>query len=605
MMTKLRESTAIIMWIVILAFIGLIVVEWGADYSGTSGSGGSDTIGVINGEEISLRIFQQAMQNAGRQRPADAPRDNATIIREVWDSMLGEILLQQEIERLGIQLADEEVAFFARNSPPAAVQALPSFQRDGVFDPTLYQQFLTDRNTYSDANASAFVLQVEAMTRNYLVNQRLQALLLETVRVTPVELQQHFNDTNEKVTVDYAFIAASTVPEDQVTVTEDEILAKYGEMSADLHHPAQVQVSAVVFPRVASALDSADVVEEIERLRSEIVESGADFAEMAAAVSEDETSAPNGGELGAFGRGAMVPAFEDAAFALNPGEVSQPVQTQFGWHLIKVDEIVEEEGETKVSARHILLKYRPSPETEDELLEAAEAFQALATERGFSAAADIEQMQVRDLGFVGKGQELRGLGSGTQSVVGRFFNSEPGVISPVGSVEGGYYVATLISRREEGTAPLDEVRSQVEFIVRNDKRAALAGVKLDAVRTKVMAGTDFNAAVIEAGLEVRQGGPFARADFVPGVGRGGAFSGAAFSLQAGQVSDVVTQGNGAYLIRLAERVEADASQFAQQRDTIEAQLLDLRRREALQSWYAQLYERAEIEDYRHNFYYSF
>ena len=67
MMTKLRESTAIIMWIVILAFVGLIVVEWGADYSGTSGSKGADTVGIINGEEISLRVFQQAMQNAGRQ----------------------------------------------------------------------------------------------------------------------------------------------------------------------------------------------------------------------------------------------------------------------------------------------------------------------------------------------------------------------------------------------------------------------------------------------------------------------------------------------------------------------------------------------------------
>ena len=137
MMTKLRESTSIIMWIVILAFVGLIVVEWGADYSGTSGSQGADTVGVINGEEISLRTFQQAMQNAARQKSADAPRDNGTMVREVWDAMLGEILLRQEVESIGIQLSDQEVAYFARNSPPAAVQSLPTFQREGQVGPSL------------------------------------------------------------------------------------------------------------------------------------------------------------------------------------------------------------------------------------------------------------------------------------------------------------------------------------------------------------------------------------------------------------------------------------------------------------------------------------
>jgi len=603
MMTKLRESTAIIMWIVILAFVGLIVVEWGADYSGTSGNAGADTVGVINGEEISLRTFQQAMQNAARQKQDDAPRDNGTMVREVWDAMLGEILLRQEVERLGIQLSDQEVAFFARNSPPAVVQSLPSFQRDGQFDPSLYQQFMTDRNTYNDENAAAFVLQVEAMIRNYRVNQRLQSLLLETVRVTPTEVRQQYTDVNEKVSVDYAFVASTTVAEDQVSVSESEVAAKYQEMSADLHHPEQVGISVVVFPRIASAADSAGVQDEIGRLRREIVDAGADFAEMAIAVSEDETSAPNGGELGTFGRGAMVPAFEEVAFSLQAGDVSQPVQTQFGWHLIKVDEIIEEEGETKLSARHILLKYRPSPETDDDLLEAAEAFQALAIERGFESAAQIEQLEVRDLGHAGKGQELRGLGTGTQWVVNRFFDAEPGDVSPVGSVEGGFFVATSTSRRVEGTAPLEEVRTQIEFMVRNEKRAAIAGQALEAIRPDAQA--DFSSAVVAAGLEVKQAGSFGRADFVPGVGRGGKFVATAFALNDGDVSEVITQGNGAYLLRVTERAPADDTLFDQQRPAIEAQILDVRRREALNAWYAQVYERAEIEDHRHNFFYSF
>ncbi|HCV23434.1 MAG TPA: hypothetical protein DGN59_08235, partial [Candidatus Latescibacteria bacterium] len=100
-------------------------------------------------------------------------------------------------------------------------------------------------------------------------------------------------------------------------------------------------------------------------------------------------------------------------------------------------------------------------------------------------------------------------------------------------------------------------------------------------------------------------GSFGRADFVPGVGRGGKFVATAFALNDGDVSEVITQGNGAYLLRVTERAPADDTLFDQQRPAIEAQILDVRRREALNAWYAQVYERAEIEDHRHNFFYSF
>ena len=146
------------------------------------------------------------------------------------------------------------------------------------------------------------------------------------------------------------------------------------------------------------------------------------------------------------------------------------------------------------------------------------------------------------------------------------------------------------------------MRQQIEYTVRNEKRAVVAGQALEIVRA---AGSDFAAAAVSAGLEVRQTGAFGRADFVPGVGRAGKFTATAFALQSGAVSEIITQGNGAYLLHLSERIAADNSLLEQQRPAIEAQLLETRQREALNSWYAQLYERAEIQDYRHNFFYSF
>lgn len=605
MMTKLRESTGLIMWFVIAAFVGLIVVEWGADFSGTSGSRGTDVVGSINGDEIPLRQFQDALSNAARQR-RDAGGGDGQLVREVWDSMVYESLIRQKVEEMGIQISDEELAYFTRLDPPQAVQQLSVFlNEEGEFDPVSYQQFLVDPTTHSEESNRAFILQVESMIRSQLLNQRLQGLLLETVRVTPQELRQYYIEQNEKVTLDYVYVAASTVEDSTISLTEADIQSKYEEMAPQLQHPDQVRVSFVLFPRVSSAADSTAIEEEAHRLRREIVDGGADFADMATAVSEDEGSAANGGELGAFGRGSMVPEFEAVAFALAPGEVSEPLKTVYGWHLILTEEILpatDESPEERVRARHILLKFRPSPKTEEVALEAAEAFQQLTLDRGLSAAAAIEALEVRDPGWVSEGGGLEGLGAGTQWIVSRFFDSEVGEISPVGSTDAGYFVAALAERRAEGVTPLEEARQQVEWAVRSSRRSEVAGEQLQSVRQAVVAGAKFAAVANDAGLEVRTGGPFSRTDFVPGAGRGSRFIGAAFELSVGQISDVVVQNNGAYLLRLTERPSIDESAFAEARVEVEAELLQARRNEALQTWFVQIFESADIEDHRHLFY---
>ena len=138
--------------------------------------------------------------------------------------------------------------------------------------------------------------------------------------------------------------------------------------------------------------------------------------------------------------------------------------------------------------------------------------------------------------------------------------------------------------------------------MRSSRRSEVAGEQLQSVRQAVVAGAKFAAAANDAGLEVRTGGPFSRADFVPGAGRGSRFIGAAFELSVGQISDVVVQNNGAYLLRLTERPSIDEAAFAEARVEVEAELLQARRTEALQTWFAQIFESADIEDHRHLFY---
>ena len=342
MMTLLRQKTVLVLWFVIFAFIGLIVVEWGADYSGAGTNAAGDAVGVVNGKTISLQEFQDALRRIARQMPQEQRADQALLVQQVWDYYVREIILNQEYERLGFEVTDGEIAFYTRNNPPQAVREFATFQTDGAFDMDKYAQFIGNPANLNDPNNQALVLWIESTIERQLLEYRLQRMLRGTAQVSPNEAHQHFAEANEKVRVEYAF-APSDAADDEIEISDEDLATYYEENVADYEHPDQVKLEYVRFPKVASAADSLKIKKEIEQIRQEI-EAGADFAELAGVVSDDEGSAARGGDLGFFGRGQMVTPFEEAAFALAPGELSEPVQTRYGWHLIKVEERLEEES---------------------------------------------------------------------------------------------------------------------------------------------------------------------------------------------------------------------------------------------------------------------
>ena len=604
MMILLRQKTVFVLWFVIFAFIGLIVVEWGADYSGPSTNGASDAVGVINGETISLQQFQDALRRIARQVPQEQRADQALLVRQVWDYYVREIILTQEYERLGFEVTDGEIAFYTRNKPPQAVREFEVFQTDGAFDMDKYVQFIGNPANLSDPNNQALVLWIESTIERQLLDYRLQRMLRGTAQVSPNEAHQHFAEANEKVRLEYAF-APSDAADSEIEVADEDLAAYYQEHVADYEHPDQVKLEYVRFPKEPSAADSLEIKEEIERLRQEI-EAGKDFAELAGVVSDDEGSVARGGDLGFFGRGQMVAPFEEAAFALAPGELSGPVQTRYGWHLIKVEERLEESGGEKVHARHILLRYQPSRTTEDSLRSWAEEFQEQAAAEGFAAALVASGTEATPTNFLQKSQAVPGISANTTWLVNWCFEQEPGAVSQVLEDDLGLWVVHLVAKRPEGTVPLDELRDQLEPLVRTRKKAVRAAARLEAVRREVEAGTTLAQAAQNAGVELQTPEAFARTESVEGLGRANAVIGAAFRLEEGQLSEVieVTESGkrGAYLLKLLEKTPVDEEQFAAQREQVVAQLQAQREQEAVQNWFAYLYETAEIEDNRHHFF---
>ncbi len=606
MMIKLRESTAIIMWIVIVAFVGLIVVEWGADFSGTSSAGSSDAIGVINGREVSLKHFQEAVRAAAQRSARDSDtRDDGALVRQVWDDLVGDLLVRQELERVGIEISDDELAYYTRISPPEAVQSIPEFQTDGEFDIQKYNEFLQDPGTYANATNKNFVMWIERSLANQLLNYRLRKLFMETARVSPVEVRQHYIDESQKLTVEYVFSPASAIAEDAVSIDESQLQSHYEELASGFRHPDQIKVALALFRRQPSGEDSAAVEKDIRQLREEIV-AGSDFEELARIMSEDAATAAEGGDLGTFGRGRMVKAFEDVAFALEPGQVSEPVMTQFGWHLIRVEAEVEGEGDEgeQRQARHILLKIRPSPATEDQLFETAKELRELAVEMGIEAAVSVKGVESRIPDWVNKSAEavIPGLDQGSAWLVNFFMESDIGTLSQVGSTQQYYYVAQLLDRRPEGVFSLGDVRQGVERSLLARKRAEAAGETLQQVRSQVQAGAGMEKAASDAGLGLRSTDPFARGDFVPDVGRNNTFVGTAVKLEPGEMSDIISDMRGAYLLRLVDRSAVDEEDFLERRSVVEQELLQQKQMEALQAFLTRMYDSAQIEDNRHRFY---
>ena len=604
MLASLRSATFVkaMMIIVAAAFVGLIVLEWGADYNSTSRSA-TNLVGVINGNEVSYEMFDQQLRGAYRleKNRGVADPDLGRLVQQEWDNLITQTIIEEQIAKYQIQASDQEVDFFNRNNPPSEIRGIEFFQTEGNFDLSKYHLFLDTPTTYSDPNNKNIVLYAENRSREQLLSAKLQDLVAGSVKVTESEVRRAFKDKNTQVKVVYAGIEAGRIADSLVTVDNADLTDYYNAHRHDFKQDQSIRASFVTFQKTPSARDAQNVVDEINRIRNEI-EKGGDFAELATDYSEDPGSARNGGDLSFFGRGQMVKAFEDTAFALSPGSMSQPFQTQFGWHILKVEDRRGEADSLQVKARHILLKIEPGRDTLDSLRVLAEDFVESANEGGFNGAASAMNLQTSDTGYITAGSFFPLLGNKTSGLVNGFLEQKEGTVSPTFESDRGIYVFALTGKREAGVRPMDEVQNQVAGRVRQNKKRDLAARRVGQLLAEISSGTSLETAATKLDLRYEEPEPFAKADFIPTVGSRNAFVGAAFQLEPGQMSDVVTTRNGAYVLRVIERIPASESDFDLEKATLTDQILGTKRNDLIAAWFTDLRDQAEVVDNRHRFY---
>jgi peptidyl-prolyl cis-trans isomerase D len=341
--------------------------------------------------------------------------------------------------------------------------------------------------------------------------------------------------------------------------------------------------------------DSAAALTRANQLRSEIA-GGTPFAEVARRESSDTISGRQGGDLGTWRKGAFDSDFEKAAWSLPLNTVSQPVLTQFGYHLVEITK----RWPDSATGRHILVPIEVVGEHRDELDARADSLETLAAERLDPAALDTAAralgLTIKQSGPVVKNR-LSALSPDAQVWA---FQAKPGEHSPVIETSSEYIVARVDSTREGGIPRLDAIRSEVEALVRNGKKQAEARKVAEEVRTRATApGGSLESAAKSLNLPFNTLGPVAR---VNAPLNGGQAIGRAFSLQPAEISGPVDGKGMIYVMQGMERIPADSAEFVKELPALRQRALDNMRQLHLRQYLAALRTNAKIRDNRDQIY---
>ncbi len=590
-MRQMRANTKIIMGATALAFVGLMVFSWGMDITGrTSGSLGE--IGRVNGNAVQYDDYMIVYKNlydqvqAGQQEPVTT-QQNREIEQAAWDQLVDRILIRTELERRGIDVTDEEIRQAARFQPPTELRGNPSFQTDGSFDLVKYQQYLAD-----NADSQLF-LQLEAYYRDVLPQGKLLRQVGTGIFVSDAELWERWRDTHETVQVRFVPMdPAQSIPDDSVTVTEDEIEGYWKDHQDDFEMPARASVKAVVLPKTPTAADSGAARERAATLLAEI-RAGANFDTVGA--REAKAVRPVTFEdLSTFGRGTMTPVFDTAAFAAPVGRPTGPLGTSFGYHLI----LVSKRTADSVTAKHILVPVTRTEASEDSLLVLADSMETLAEGHTIEEVARTLSLTVQSEETTDAFPFVAGAGQIADGADWAFDEAVAGDVSEVFENTQSFYLLELVSSTPGGVQPLVEATPTIRQILALQKKIEKATARAQALVERVRAGTTLENAAAEIGLDVQAPGPFARQDFVTGLGAQSAPVGAAFGLDPRQVSDPVATKNNVFVIEKISHTPADSTQWTAQKEAQRRQLIAVLRQQRLQEWMKGLRDAADIVDRR-------
>jgi peptidyl-prolyl cis-trans isomerase D len=595
----MRNNAKWIWIIIVVAFIGGFLLFQTSGLAGRAAVTTSTAVGKVNGTEISYiawqnataQLVQQQEQQRGRGLTLD---ERAQLETQSFNDLVNDILLKQQYAKRGIQVTDDEIITAAKTAPPPQFMQAPELQTEGQFDPGKYQRFLASPT----ARQQGLLAQLETYYRNELPKQKLYSEIAGDVFVSDTRLWNSWRDAHDSATVSAVSFKPELTKELRDAVTDAEMQKYYDAHSKDFDHPAHASLSIVEIGRRPTPADTADALTKIQAVRAEIVK-GAKFEDVAKRESDDTVSGRDGGKLPKMAKGSYVAAFEDAAYKLKAGELSGPVLTPFGYHILRVD---EHKGDS-ISLHHIMKFIKQGDSAamlSDKRADALAKVAGSATEPAkFDSAAKQQSLLVSRL-TIEEGSPAMYLGHVVPSASAwAFAGAKVGESSDLFDDEQGYYLVRLDSLSPGGVPPFAAVKDQVRELVAQKKAVDALVPKAKAFATAA-AGSSLETAAKAQGLTVISVGPFSRSTQVPQLGMLSEAVGAPFGpgLAVGAVSAPVKTDAGVFVLRVDKRTTADSVKWMAQKPTQRDQITRALREQRIRLFLESLKKSATIDDRR-------
>ncbi len=585
-----EKSVRILLGVLLLLVAGSMLIYLVPSGSGIDGANGANIVAEVGSEKITSEDVMRGLQQLRQNRIPDSQM--AAFIPQIVDSLVADRAMALKAKDLGITVTDQEVADF--------IQA--QLGNGQPMDAAAEQAQAASRNMT--------VPQFEQAVRSYYLNNRLQALTVQSAMISTEEAKSTFHKTNDQVSLDWVKFDqqdfASKVDKSPAAiqawfaknrgsfmVPERRTFGLISGSSADFIASAQIP-EATLHQMYAESLDSFRTPERVNarhilvmtqgkpkedanKLKAKAedllaqLKKGADFAELAKKDSDDPGSGQKGGELGWLTRGQTDPQFEAAAFALKPGETSGIVTSQFGYHIIQVNSHEAARVRPFEEVRPELLA-EAQKESGDKALEAAITAARVEIAKNPAQAAAIAQKHNLKYNLVEKAPNtgaLPDLGPQPELSSAIYSATPKGGITNITDIAKAGKMAFAVVTDVVPTQPGEFKDVELDVINRHTAEAASRIVRDVAAQALklVKDGQSLDAVAKELNGKVGSSAPFSRTGTAEGLGPA-SFVQQAFTKKPGDIVGPVTSGTGTYVVRVKELIPANDANFEKQRDSI-------------------------------------
>ncbi|OGW18877.1 MAG: hypothetical protein A3K09_00490 [Nitrospinae bacterium RIFCSPLOWO2_12_FULL_47_7] len=624
-----------ILWTIVMAFIGTIFYSWGM--GGASKLTGG-VIATVEGAKIDFNEYNKTFNNLVEfYREQFKNQFSNEMIRKLdlktvaLDVLIQKKLLLMEAKKQNIKASDDEVS--------ARIKGFPAFQRDQKFNSDAYKNFLKNKRLTP--------YEFEEGQRESIILEKMENLIRESVKTTQTEMIEAFKKEENKIKLEYISFAEDhfkvpslsvskeeknayfeknklkfEVPENikveyvkltpksyeaDIEAKEEEIQEYYNAKIADFRDEARYKANHILIRPELLKLDENTPPEEKKKKLSAADDSakakagdilkkireGASFEEMAKQHSDDKVSGARGGDLGEFPRGAMVQEFEAALNKLKAGEVSEPILTPFGYHLIKLVDKKSERVKPLSEVKDSLVVILKENKARQQIRRIAKLIHKNAKDNGDLASAAKEQkLATKTTGFFSAdSHNLPEIGTAPEFFNLAFSLKDNVLGSPLNTAEASYLLK-LVERKPAYIPELPEIEDKIASALIQEKNKALTSQKYKEFEKLVAESKDLEKVAKENNFEIKRTALFGIEDSIPGIGNNVALKESAFKLNLGEGAGILAR-NGWYLFKVTD-FQAAKEPTEAQATAVYARLKKEKGDAAFQAWLKEMRAKADI-----------